>query len=73
MRGAWIEILLVRKRWYNQWSLPMRGAWIEIMNYGFPGTYARTSLPMRGAWIEIIRDSKGGMKRMVAPHAGSVD
>ena len=30
MRGAWIEILLLRVIQSRIWSLPVRGAWIEI-------------------------------------------
>ena len=53
-------------------SLPMRGAWIEIrcLVRCLP---AVLSLPMRGAWIEIMVEMVESAKKVVAPHAGSVD
>ena len=53
-------------------SLPMRGAWIEI-TIMYIITIILSSLPMRGAWIEIYTYCSNKFRRIVAPHAGSVD
>ena len=32
VRGAWIEIMILRFSLMIGWSLPVRGAWIEMLN-----------------------------------------
>ena len=54
MRGAWIEMLILRlNRPDGDGSLPVRGAWIEISGRA-EKCPPRRSLPVRGAWIEMI-------------------
>ena len=73
-RGAWIEILPVRKSvCHSHQSLPSRGAWIEMV-MGRPARGPMVSLPSRGAWIEITRKCRNDLRNWpVAPLAGSVD
>ena len=72
VRGAWIEIFVLRADNPGISSLPVRGAWIEIYYWLF--CYVRRgSLPVRGAWIEIEKEGVNMPIGGVAPRKGSVD
>ena len=54
VRGAWIEIMILRTAQSAFWSLPVRGAWIEMDGWEMQTKRWKESLPVRGAWIEIL-------------------
>ena len=54
VRGAWIEILIMKTVRISVESLPVRGAWIEITSYALYFAPGAVSLPVRGAWIEMV-------------------
>ena len=71
VRGAWVEILNLRRNVRILASLPVRGAWVEILPLSVRGSFC-TSLPVRGAWVEMETIWKRRMMFTVAPRAGSV-
>ena len=71
VRGAWIEIALVKRKELSPWSLPVRGAWIE-MRKQVARELGLSSLPVRGAWIEIeLRRTNGGRWKPSLPVRGA--
>ena len=54
MRGAWVEISVLRRLVRPLVSLPVRGAWVEIVMETQEFHAMAASLPVRGAWVEIL-------------------
>ena len=73
VRGAWIEMVIVRFSRDSVSSLPVRGAWIEIqIGRGKWLAYARRS-PCGERGLKSKLGVENGLHTRVAPRAGSVD
>ena len=72
MRGAWVEISVLRRLVRPLVSLPVRGAWVEIVMETQEFHAMAASLPVRGAWVEMRSCTMALALMSVAPRAGSV-